>query len=120
MIDLQQVICEWGDETFPNGTVDAVLCHFFDEVVELAQAAGMIDDLFSALIDRKKNQDDRPRLADESLEAADCVMLLLHFAHKRGFNLLDEVVKKFEINKTRTWEQPDERGVVRHKRIEND
>jgi NTP pyrophosphatase (non-canonical NTP hydrolase) len=47
-------------------------------------------------------------------EAADCLILLLHHAHKCGYDLMIEAFKKFEINRQRRWGRPDEDGVVEH------
>lgn len=47
-------------------------------------------------------------------EAADCFLLLIHIAHIMEFDLLDEARKKMEINKKRTWGEPDEDGVIEH------
>lgn len=88
---MQRVIGEWGDRTFKKSSVRSVLKHFEKEVKEL-------------LGSRKP------------VEAADCVMLLIHFAHKKKFSLYDEIVKKFEINQKRKWGKPDKDGVVEHVR----
>lgn len=88
---MQKVIGEWGDRTFGKSTVKSVLKHFEKEVKEL-------------LVSKKP------------VEAADCVLLLIHFAHKKKFSLYDEIVKKFEINRKRKWGKPDKDGVVEHVR----
>jgi hypothetical protein len=88
---LQLEIGAWGDRTFPQSTPRSVLAHFKKESKEL------IDD-------------------ETAVEAADCLMLLLHFAHKMGFSLRDQVRQKFEVNKGRVWGKPDADGVVEHVR----
>jgi NTP pyrophosphatase (non-canonical NTP hydrolase) len=47
-------------------------------------------------------------------EAADCMLLLFHMAHKNGWNLEQAVIDKFEKNKKREWGKPDAHGVVEH------
>jgi len=88
---LQDEIGAWGDKTFPGSTPSSVLKHLQKEINEL------ITD---------KN----------SVEAADCVMLIIHFAHKMRFSLLDAIRYKFDINKARQWGTPDADGVVEHVR----
>lgn len=85
----QEEVGTWGDHTFGRSTPQSVLAHLRDELDELTAS-----------------------LSPE--EAADCLLLLLHFAHKRDFSLADEAKRKFAINLSRTWGEPDERGVVRH------
>ena len=53
-------------------------------------------------------------------EAADCLLLLMHHAHKSGYSLQRAARDKFEMLKTRTWGEPDEQGVVEHVRIEDE
>lgn len=87
---LQAQIGKWGDQTFgdrDDGT--AILWHLSEEIIELMES-------------------------HEPEEAADCMLLLLQFAHRRGFNLLDVVKKKHAINQQRKWGEPDANGVVRH------
>jgi len=119
MDTLQDEIGQWGDATFgKDHKGKACLAHFFREVVELAQAAGMFDELLAACIDRKRSHDSPcPEEAPE--EAADCVLLLLQFAYREGFSLQAEIVKKHAVNRQRKWGQPDEDGVVEHVRPEN-
>lgn len=88
---LQKEIGDWGNKTFPQSSPRSVLAHFKKESNEL--------------------------ITDETaVEAADCAMLLLHFAHKMGFSLHAQIRQKFEINKGRKWGLPDADGVVEHVR----
>lgn len=88
---LQAEIGAWGDKTFPKSTFRSVLAHLKKEIGELLTE-------------------------ENAVEAADCAMLLIHYSHKQGFSLRDEIRKKFEINKGRTWGTPDKDGVVEHVR----
>jgi len=87
---LQNVTGSWAEKKFPGMTNEAIWEHLQREVKELSY-----------------------EFAPE--EAADCFLILLHFAHKNKFNLLAEVLKKFKINTERTWAtEPDEQGVYLH------
>ena len=84
--DLQRRIGEWGDRTFPESTLNSIIAHFNAEAAELNEAA-----TFSP----------RPQLAEE---AADCLLLLLHIAHREGFSLWEAANVKRLVNEARTWE----------------
>lgn len=98
---LQTEIGSWSDITFPNSTPETIMRHLDKEVVELKDAHD-VDGLFP------KTKSDLP------YEVADCIMLLLHLAHKKGFSARDAIREKFEICKKRKWGPPDEHGVVQH------
>ena len=87
---LEEEVAWWGDTTFPKGSEDSVLNHLGREYKEFVSG---------------DNKDE---------EAADIVLLLIHYAHKRGFSLFDAVREKFNVNKNRKWKAPDEFGVVEH------
>src|SRR4029077_13537606 len=89
---LQMAIGSWSDTTFPNSCRKTILRHLSDEVKELFAA----------------QDDELPH------EIADCIMLLLHLAHKQKISARDAIREKFEIVKQRKWGKPDEHGVVRH------
>lgn len=88
----------WANTTFPQSTPGSIVAHLRREVEELGAAAML------------------GPFEDEREEAADCFLLLLHFAHKRGFSLLDAAVEKSTENQLRTWGQADAEGVVEHVR----
>jgi NTP pyrophosphatase (non-canonical NTP hydrolase) len=96
--DWQDEVGEWGDRTFTKSTPLSVLAHFRREIVELHKA-----------------HDETDRLAARE-EAADCVMLLLHYAHKQGFSLEQALNDKFAICRDRKWKEPDAEGVCEHVR----
>ena len=91
MSNFQIQVGEWGDRTFPNGTPESIVAHLKREVKELAES-------------------------HVPEEAADCFLLLLHHAHRCGYDLMIEAFKKFEINKKRKWGEPDKEGVIEHGR----
>jgi NTP pyrophosphatase (non-canonical NTP hydrolase) len=82
----------WADITFSTATPASICEHLRREVAELTEHS------------------------DDAEEAADCMLLLFHLAHKRGWNLEQEVVNKFEKNQRRKWGIPDAFGVVEHVR----
>lgn len=53
-------------------------------------------------------------IEDTFSEAADCMIILLHYAHLNEFDLLDEVRKKMEVNYKRKWGEPDSSNVIEH------
>jgi NTP pyrophosphatase (non-canonical NTP hydrolase) len=94
----QKEITDWAERQFPNATLEGIWKHFLREVNELETA----------------------KVAEqgEGNEIADCMMLLMHYAHWRGLSVFDEIAKKFDKNKKRTWGKPDHEGVVEHIREE--
>ena len=90
MIEFQTEVGQWADSKFTKSTPQSVCAHLSDEAAELQAAP------------------------DDPSEAADCLLLLLHLAHKQGFDLLAEARRKHQINTERNWGTPDERGVVKH------
>lgn len=88
---IQCRIGDWQRATFPESTEETVLTHLKRELDEF-------------LVSRKPD------------EAADCLMLFISFAEKRGFCLLDALLDKFEICKKRKWGKPDAQGVREHVR----
>lgn len=93
MKTFQREVGEWGDKTFPGSTPNSVVAHLIKEIIELSES-------------------------HDPEEGADCLLLLLHHAHKYGYDLLTEARKKFEINKKRRWGEPNKDGVVEHIREE--
>jgi len=83
---------EWASKTFPQATNQSITEHLKREVNELSNSKDSCD----------------------TSEAADCLLILLHHAHKNGYDLLSEAKSKFEINKKRKWGKPDKLGVVEH------
>ena len=92
----QAEIGAWTTETFPEATTQSQLEHLRREVLELIES----------------DQEDAP--ADCAGEAADCLLLLLGYAHRRGFDLLNAAEIKHHINQGREWGAPDEDGVREH------
>ena len=89
LIDFQNEVGTWGDEIFTEAHPDSIVAHLRREVKELGES-------------------------HQPEESADCLLLLLHHAHQSGYDLLEEMKKKFEIVKKRKWGPPDAEGVVEH------
>ena len=94
----QREIGEWAESVFTQATPQSIVAHLGREVAELATSTHL------------------GPLQDEEEEAADCFLLLLHYAHRRGFSLLTVAHQKFEENRQREWGTPDAEGVVEHVR----
>lgn len=112
MMDLQRQIGEWGDQTFPydkrnwheeDEACVRLLMHLEEEYDELTEAFSNVG---FPLLDTE--------VEDVAYEAADMVILLFRLAHICGFDLLQAVERKMEVNRTRVWGAPDERGLIRH------
>jgi NTP pyrophosphatase (non-canonical NTP hydrolase) len=87
----QDEVGQWADKTFMKSSPQTVVTHLKREVAELEETG-------------------------EPDEVADCVLLLLHYAHKRGISIFEECVKKHEVNKRRKWGKPDAEGIQEHEK----
>lgn len=91
-------ITKWQKDTFPASTSISKIHHLKQEVDEL-----MLD--VSA------------KSTERRFEFADCFILLFGAAYLDGMSyddVLNAIQEKFEINKQRKWNSPDENGVVNH------
>lgn len=109
--ELQRELGEWARATFPHGTSESILAHLKEEIGELE----------AAIQPARSPRGYRTRRASSERydaigeEIADCIILLLHLAHRHGIIAEAEVRKKFERNKRRTWESDDNgRGYRKH------
>lgn len=91
--DWQATLGDWTVSTFGGSRTRETLIHLAEEVVELMDA------------DRTDT--------DYAEEAADCLILLLCYAHRRGFSLAEAMARKHAINTARTWREDGE-GMIRH------
>jgi len=87
--DIQAEVGSWAEKQFDQSTNSSICEHLRREVKELKSTF-------------------------KPSEAADCFLILLHFAHKNKFDILSEALKKHTVNKNRNWGEPDEDGVVEH------
>lgn len=96
---MQQRVGEWANRTFPESNTHTILAHLRDEIGELTAAET------DAPLARELHQE----------EAADCLLLLLHYAHRRRFSLFDAAVGKAAINEQRQWQTvKNDRGYFSH------
>lgn len=88
--DLQQVHGEWCCAVFPNATNAGALAHLKREVEEFLES-------------------------EDPSEAADIVLLLMSHANINKYDLLAEVCKKIQVNRSRKWPtEPNDEGFYEH------
>jgi hypothetical protein len=87
--DFQVKVGTWSMDTFPAADASSQVAHLRKEVEELAES-------------------------HSPEEAADCLLLLLGHAERKGYDLLAEAQKKHAINLKRKWGTPDTEGVYEH------
>jgi NTP pyrophosphatase (non-canonical NTP hydrolase) len=96
----QREVGMWADRNFPQSTSQSICDHLIEEATEVDDA-----------VDERAGHTH----ADIAVEAADCLLLLLHLAHKEGFDLVAATRAKFQRNQQRTWESDDHgRGYWKH------
>jgi hypothetical protein len=91
-------VTDWQKSTFPTASVLSKMHHLEEEVHELIYD----------LVTNNKNR---------RLEFADCFLLLFGAAKADGMeyeDILNCIIEKFEICKSRKWGKPDENRVVKH------
>lgn len=84
---LQSQITKWGQETFEEPGILALAVRGNKEMAEL----------ISEIINNGPNGDNIGE------ECADVAFFLLQICGLQGFDLMEEVAKKFEKNKARSW-----------------
>lgn len=89
MDDLQKQVGLWGLATFPEATRESIFAHLREEVDELVTAPGG---------------------GATAEEAADCLLLLLHIAHRGGFSLYGEALRKFKVIETSEYRMDPVKG----------
>jgi NTP pyrophosphatase (non-canonical NTP hydrolase) len=87
MIENEQSIVEWADQTFGQATSNIrVACRVNEEMSELLRALS--------------TDDTHPRAAEE---IADIVIVLARLARNLGTTIEAEIQRKMLINRKRTW-----------------
>lgn len=85
-METQKTIADWADDTFgPALDPGDLVTRAADELEELLEAVQKADK------------------QEIGKEAADVVILLMRVMELNGLNLHDEVDKKMQINRSRTW-----------------
>lgn len=100
---LQKEISDWSRETFGSSTKQ-VLTKLGAEYQELISSIDIEIDPNGIAMVHEHNT---------GKEAADVLFMLFQLAENIGFDLLEETRKKFDVNKTRTWEKQDD-GTYQH------
>lgn len=91
--EFQKEVGEWGEAMFPGSSLLSIEKHFHEEVKEFMSAATW---------------------GEAEMEAADIVLLLLHFCHRRDVSLMQLMEAKMKVNRTRKWGEPGEKGYSKH------
>jgi len=111
MTELQQLmddILEWSQKTFKDESTISKSIHLQKEAKELTEA---LEKYYR--IPSQRHRD------DVKLEFADNLMLIIACAKLFGITAKELIALshiKLEINKSRQWGEPDEDGVVLHKK----
>lgn len=104
---LQERVGVWGDATFPRSTPETICAHLHDETLELAEAIHVYER-------GPLDVDPLPLIEHVREETADVYLLLLHLAHRFGFDLHKAAEEKFATVQTRTYTTDSGRGYTRH------
>lgn len=98
-LSLVDEINSWASNTFPEQTSLSKVLHLQDEAKELEMAI-------------KANDSENIKE-----EFADIFILLVNAAHIEGLNfnsIIEAAREKLDINKNRSWNKPNEKGVYNH------
>ena len=93
--DLQHALKQWTEKQFPTRNTGSIMAHLKSEADEVEENA---TDVF---------------------EYADCMMLILDAASYNNIHasdILRACEEKLEINKNRTWGEPNSDGFCEHKK----
>lgn len=107
LTELTVAIKEWQSKQFPESTPWSVFAHLKKE---------LNNELFNALVTYTHDPDDLQGHANMAEEIADVFHLLVALAQHCQVDVTSAVREKFLINIDREWADPDEHGVVEHKR----
>lgn len=121
LADLQAAVGAWGEATFPlkgkhlSAWHDGLRAHLEEEMGELAEA--MTEFAAAGSWQPASEGAERRDQASAALaeECADILLMLLHLAHRHGFDLASAAAGKFQIVQSRTWEtEPGAKGYRKH------
>lgn len=98
--ELQDEIGKWTCETFGSDPLKEIvtLAHLKDELKELSEARA------------------NGVRSNEAKELADVAILVLGYAHRRGFDLANEIARKMETNRAREWKWDKKKNYFKHKK----
>jgi NTP pyrophosphatase (non-canonical NTP hydrolase) len=99
---LQEVVGEWGKETFPDSNAGTIADHLAEEMIELLGEERVKVALYrvtqGAAVDEDFPPSDNP-----SEEIADILLMLLHLASRLGYSLEEATIKKFAEVRDAEW-----------------
>jgi NTP pyrophosphatase (non-canonical NTP hydrolase) len=99
----QRYIGTWGQDTFPDATINGQLAHLDLELNEVHEAANVFFN--NPSIENKK---------EFQTEIADVFILLLGIAHRMDFDLMLVAADKFRVLQKRQWLPANPDGVYHH------
>ena len=111
--DLASSISAWQGRTFPDRTVHSVAGHIRKEAAEILDECARHDHMTGQLLVPLQAKDtvNADRIGEE---CADLFHLLVAMSDAAGFNLREQVARKYLINLDREWGKPDGDGIVEH------
>lgn len=86
---LTEQVFEWAEATFPNRNDASMYLKMYGEIAEMIESDG------------------------DANEIADMFILLLDYAKRKKVDVTTAVLKKLDVNRTRTW-ATDKNGVNSH------
>ena len=115
---LMDDISNWHSTLFPQLN-EGILNHLKEEIDELIEAHKAEMD-HPYVPGSESNFVEHSELINKVKEEyADCFILLLNSAaifQLSSDDIIEITRQKLEINKKRTWEEPDENGIIRHQK----
>ncbi len=106
-------IGEWAEDTFRH-SAQGIALHTVREAVELALSVDCNNEQIRRSVQQSLEKHEY-NLPETGNELADVFILTATMANFTGFDLEEETLKKHAINKKRSWEDPDDQGIVEHK-----
>ena len=111
----QDEVGAWGEETFGHSLPLSCHAHLVEEVAELRKDLEAVSRAEHDASPKRPSHAEIQYLKEQAAtETADCMLILLHIAHKLKFDLLKVAQEKMQRNRKRTWGKPDENGVIEH------
>jgi NTP pyrophosphatase (non-canonical NTP hydrolase) len=99
---LQIAVGKWAEVTFEASTPDTICNHLAEELIEL-----LGEERVKAALHRVTQgnilDEDFPPSDNPAEESADILLMLLHLAHKNGYELMEATLKKFAEVQDAEW-----------------
>lgn len=113
---LQIAVGNWAEVTFETSTPDTICNHLAEELIELL-GEERVKAALHRVTQSSTVDDDYPPTDNPAEESADILLILLHLAHKSGYELMEATLRKFAEVQDADWED-DGRGYA--KRVKED